>query len=136
MIGWSVHVWKRVMVEAQFHCIWCDPSGAISDITPKAEQNSFTIFLPDPNKKYTGSQVDNIRKALSLDPVIDTYFGLYEKRFRLMNQGDLTNKHGKLGDIVKDERFFDVLSDLENLMKKTQSQLVARYGVRRPTDPY
>jgi hypothetical protein len=34
-IGWCIHVWRYVLIEAEFHCIWESPEGKLIDITPR-----------------------------------------------------------------------------------------------------
>ena len=138
IFGWHIHVWKRVMVEAEFHCVWENPLGRLVDITPKLEIGEFSLFLPAPNKKYTGSQVDSIRKALSPDAEITTLIILHEKLFRHVNQGNLADKYGAYPELGGDDRFLEILGELKNLMMKTELKIIARYGrpSRTPTASY
>jgi len=132
-IGWHIHVWKRVWIEAEFHCVWEDILGRIVDVTPKLEKINYTIFLPAPDIKYTGRQIDNIRKPLSTDPDIAVLIGLYSDQFRHMNQGDLADKYGPVAELG-DETFRKRWLDIDNMVLEAESKIIRKYH-RNPAWP-
>jgi len=118
--GWCIHVWRRVLIEAEFHCVWENTKGELIDLTPKKnEKESSIVFVPDPQKEYHRRQVDNIRKSLSIDPNAKKYIGLFEEIFRITNEGDLAEKHGEIK--ITDENHRELIeqtTEVENKLKK------------------
>jgi hypothetical protein len=123
--GWCIHIWKRVLIEAEFHCVWENPAGKLFDLTPKTEKGNFIIFLPAPDKKYEGRQVENIRKPLSRDKDIRILIKLWGEYFRYLNQGDLAGQYGMI--TIRDEGFSRVADQLV----ETEMVLKSRYGNQR-----
>jgi len=119
--GWAIYHWPRVFIEAEFHCVWERPDGVLIDITPKAFHFDKILFLPDPHRHYEGFQVDNIRKAISNDPLVKSFIDLAAERFREMNKGDLAYQHG---DINISER----CKGIECEMEKINLALVMKFG--------
>ncbi len=94
--GWIIWEWKDIMIEAEFHAVWMDSNGQLVDITPNGYGFKRILFLIDDNKIYEGEQVNNIRKALSDDPLIDEYIKLNDKLFCLMNIGMYQDRYGEV----------------------------------------
>lgn len=132
--GWKIHFWEKVWIEAELHCVWEDKLGRFVDLTPKLEKGNFIIFLPAPNIKYTGRQIDNIRKAVTSDPDVIMLIKLYADKFRYMNQGDLADQYGEISEIGG-KGLVDVLSGIHDLMVKTERKIIGKYG-RNPAWPY
>ncbi|MCR6496278.1 hypothetical protein LJB71_08640 [Thermomonas sp. S9] len=61
LCGWQVWEWPHVLVEAEFHAVWKSPAGALVDITPKAQNETHILFVPDPRLSYQGLAKDNVR---------------------------------------------------------------------------
>lgn len=92
--GWRIGEWSGVMLEAEFHAVWCAPGGIYTDITPFSEKQ--ILFLPDPNRSYEGKQVSSIRLALSSSPLVLEFIEIQQKIFEEMNKGELADKHGEI----------------------------------------
>ena len=45
--GWVLWEWPTVLLTAEFHAVWKDPTGALLDITPKPGGESHIVFVPD-----------------------------------------------------------------------------------------
>lgn len=88
IVGWAI--WERpgVFVEAEFHAVWRSPEGQLLDIVPRSRPFAEIIFLPDPARKYSGCQVDNIRKALVPDKDVKRFLFLFHRRFEMLNSGE------------------------------------------------
>ena len=112
------------MVEAEFHCVWESPEGELIDITPKMYETQNIIFLPDSTKNYTGRQVDNIRKSISLDKNVSRFINLSQEYFRYINQGDLAEHYGVVA--IKED-----FIDRYNLMVKLELDLVHKFENNR-----
>jgi len=74
-------------MEAEFHAVWKSTEGTLLDITPKADEESRILFLPDPAATYCGNYVDNKRLALRDDAVIVDFIRMSEEIFRLTRIG-------------------------------------------------
>lgn len=114
------------MIEAEFHCVWESPDKEIIDLTPKSEtfgSVSSILFVPDPEKKYRGHQVNNIRKPLNFDREILQFIEFANRRFKHMNKGSLADYHGPISPDKK-------LIKLEKNMMKFQNMIIAKYGSR------
>lgn len=80
--GWSIWEWPKVLVEAEFHCIWKSPNGDLVDISPRPDQQSKILFLQDSSKAFNFHQptrTDSIRMALNPDPLIDEFIKELER---------------------------------------------------------
>jgi hypothetical protein len=82
--GWSISEWPRVFIEAQHHAVYEGPAGpSWLDITPSGPEEDYPqerrLFLPDDWAVYDFDNPrvrDNIRQALTADPLIHEYLGL------------------------------------------------------------
>jgi hypothetical protein len=78
-----------VLLEAEFHAVWRDASGARVDVTPKAIPGiDHIFFLPDPALDYKGRQIDNRRVAITGDPTVEEYIVAAEAWFDVLNRGE------------------------------------------------
>jgi len=97
VIGWALWEYPGVFAEAEFHAVWRDPeTGGLLDLNPRPYPWSVISFLPDPTRSYEGRQVDNVRKALNDNPLIEQYIHKAQQLFRLMNTGELAHQHGQI----------------------------------------
>jgi len=87
-VGWSLWELPTLFVEAEFHSVWRRPSGELLDVAPKNHETSKILFLPDPIRQYEGRQVNNVRKALRNDPLLNTYLETFSSEFDLLNEGE------------------------------------------------
>jgi len=70
--GWGIWEWKNVLIEAEFHAVWKSPEGKLICVTPNPYKESKMLFLSDDTMEYDGvHRVDNIRKSLRIEPVVD-----------------------------------------------------------------
>lgn len=125
IIGWAI--WERpgVFIEAEFHAIWRSPDGENIDIVPRLYPFEKITFLPDPKRKYTGCQIDNVRKALVKDNDVVRFLFLAKRRVEIMNTGDLAGQHGYIVLPKKLEREYNmVMKELTRL----ESRLSRRYS--------
>lgn len=96
VIGWAI--WERpgVFIEAEFHSVWRNPTGQLIDVSPRPYNFKETTFLPDPSRKYTGRQVDNVRCPLVKDQDVTRFLYLASRRYQIMNTGSLAEQHGEI----------------------------------------
>lgn len=118
--GWSIWEWPKVLIEAEFHCVWKNPAGELIDITPKSDPIEKILFLPDPKRKYTGRQVNNFRKALTRDKDIDRFIELADRFFIEMNNAVLADYYGPV--IIKGKAL--AIDDEKEMLER---KLRARY---------
>lgn len=68
LLGWRLMRWANIMVECEAHAVWEGPTGALLDITPYTQVES--LFLHDPNLRFTGHRILNRRLILTDSPLI------------------------------------------------------------------
>ena len=96
LLGWALWELPGVFVEAEFHAVWASPTGELIDVAPKNRPVSRVLFLPGKDLVYSGRQVNNVRRTLSLDPCITEYFATFDAEHELMNRGDRVDQHGEI----------------------------------------
>lgn len=92
--GWAIWYLPGILMEAEFHAVWVSPQGELIDVSPHQIQCKEILFLPDSATVYSGRQIDNIRIPLNKDPRVKEYIGLHEELFKILNEGELADKHG------------------------------------------
>ncbi len=96
--GWKL--WEtlpNVMAEAEFHAVWVDKNGEMHEVSPEPLPGmSRILFLPDPNRTYSGHQIDNVRIPLQEDNLIEEFIANSEQHFEVMNRGELVGIHGEI----------------------------------------
>jgi hypothetical protein len=93
--GWQI--WETLpglMIEAEAHAIWVDPNGKYHDITPKPFGITRILFLPDAAITYKGKQINNIRMALTDEPLVLELIEVSNQYFERTNRGILAYYHG------------------------------------------
>jgi hypothetical protein len=75
-------IWQRanVLIEAEAHAVWESPTGEMMDVTSHTNGVSAVLFLADPKMTYDGNVIPNIRKALTLSPLVAEFISLYNER--------------------------------------------------------
>ncbi len=94
--GWAIWYLPSILMEAEFHAVWVSPKGELIDVSPRQIQFKEILFLPDSSTVYLGRQIDNIRIPLNKNPRVKEYIKLHEELFKIMNEGELANKHGSV----------------------------------------
>ncbi|MBI1199937.1 MAG: hypothetical protein GC203_18920 [Phenylobacterium sp.] len=129
--GWAIWIWPRVFVEAEHHAVFAPASGAAwRDITPAGPGVRRRLFLPDDTATYDladpRGRRDNIRLALSGDPLVAEMFAGMEARTRIWrsNPG---------ADAADDMAEFGRLQSAELAQGYAQSRLAMKYA--QPNDP-
>jgi len=96
VLGWQIWELPGVMIEAEFHAVWRDPSGTLRDITPKPDGISKILFLPDPGRTYEKRQVNNIRQPLSNTFEVREFIAAADAQFEFMDRGERAHQHGQI----------------------------------------
>jgi hypothetical protein len=96
VLGWQIWEHPGLMIEAEFHAVWRDPSGRLRDITPKPNGISSILFLPDPSRGYEERQVNNIREPLWDTPEVRELIAAADARFEFMDRDERAYQHGKI----------------------------------------
>jgi hypothetical protein len=91
--GWRIWEWPNTMIEAEFHAVWRTQDGSLIDTTPTPDGEQRVLFLPDMDKVYSGQQINNIRKALVNNSLLDEYLHNCNARFRIYNEGERANRY-------------------------------------------
>lgn len=121
IIGWAIWEWPKVIIEAEFHCVWRNSDGEILDITPRDPPIKRILFIEDSRQQYEGFQVDNIRHALKRDKDIFRMIELGDLLFEVLNRGDLKHMHGTVAVDISHEAF-------EQERRIIVRRLMDRYG--------
>lgn len=121
--GWAIWEFPKVMIEAEFHCVWESPDGDLLDLTPKEFPLDKILFLPDPKRKYGGLQVDNIRKPLIRDKDVKRFIELAEIKFIELNRAVLPGYYGKI-DIP------DLVLEIQHEMDMLEAKINRRYAMK------
>lgn len=106
LFGWTLWELPGVFVEAEFHAVWRTPHGTFVDIAPKKRPVARVLFLEDPDRSYAGRQVNNVRRAVSLDPNVSEYLGTFDAEFELLNRGIRAEQHGEIALVGEEAREF------------------------------
>ena len=89
--GWAIWEWPNVFIEAEHHAVYEPPGGPPwLDISPAPQPEiARRLFLPDDTATYDfkdeGIRRDNVRRALTDDPLIQEFFRLAEERTTILN---------------------------------------------------
>jgi hypothetical protein len=65
---WKVWHYEVGYIEAEFHCLWRDPQGALHDISPDLEGETRILFFCDPVRTYQGTRQMHGNRVLLLKP--------------------------------------------------------------------
>ena len=96
VLGWSLWELPGVFVEAEAHSVWLRPGGQYLDIAPKNSESARVFFLPDPALRYEGRQINNVRRAVAQDPLVQAYLDTFTDEFELLNLGDRVGQFGEI----------------------------------------
>lgn len=104
--GWAIWEWPRVFIEAEHHAVYSPADGTVLiDITPSAyPQDTKRLFLPDDSAVYRfdgeRTHLDNIRFALTDDPLVKEYFRVAIVKNKIMNtvSGDFVVLEGEASE--------------------------------------
>lgn len=126
--GWSIWEWPRILIEAEHHAIYePEEGGDWLDITPHAASNDVThrLFLPDGSATYNfeheGDRRDNVRQALTDDPLIERLFSTASEYARTLNAVP------GVGMVTVNERTSYRLAALEEENARISYQLGMKY---------
>ena len=64
LFGWIISECRNVLLEAEFHACWLNPENELIDITPKSDNETQILFLPDCQRIYEHKAIANKYKAL------------------------------------------------------------------------
>ncbi len=74
--GWQIWEWPNYYIEAEFHAVWLSPANSFVDITPRDEPIDRILFLADHTRIYEGKSIDNVRRTLRKDRVIQDFLAI------------------------------------------------------------
>lgn len=88
--GWKIWIIPNMFIEAEFHSVWESEHGNLVDITPNRSGEDKILFLRDSRMEYCDKQVNNIRKNLSNNRLIDDYISINNALYHFTNCGELS----------------------------------------------
>lgn len=130
--GWALWEFPTLFVEAELHGVWRMPTGDLVDPTPKQEPCERVLFLTDAARSYDGRQVDNVRRAIRPDPLLQTYLATFEAEFEVMNRGDRADQHGLIQLLDEEAR---ELHDIQSERAELHLQMLSLFPVIGPYHP-
>ena len=68
VLGWSLREQPGVFAEGAVHAVWRCPVRGLIDVTPRADEQLWTVFLPDSRISWTGEAVAPRRMMLQQQP--------------------------------------------------------------------
>lgn len=83
--GWTIKLWPRVMVQAEFHAVWLEPGGRLVDVTPNDQDGERILFRPDDGRTWSGRLVPSVFLPLTQDPDAVRLIELSNKSAELLN---------------------------------------------------
>jgi hypothetical protein len=66
--GWRMREQPSAYVEAAFHAVWRRPDGLLIDVTPRTDELTEILFLPDSRMVWQGEDVEPRRMMLHEQP--------------------------------------------------------------------
>jgi hypothetical protein len=120
--GWQIWLWAGTFIEAEFHALWVSNDNQYIDITPKDIPTERIVFVPDASKKYQGIDVDNIRKPLRKDKIIDYFIMLSKANFKLISSGRV----GGSMEVSVPQQEYEALTELRGMTLHMLSEGLSR----------
>lgn len=66
--GWRLRELPSVYVEGEYYAVWRRPVGGLVDVTPREDQLTEIVFLPDSKNVWNGDDVEPRRLMLHEQP--------------------------------------------------------------------
>ena len=127
VLGWAIWERPKVFIEAELHMVWETPDKTLKDIATRQAPTRRILFLRDPNRRYDGRQMDNVRKALTHDKDVKHFLSLFQRKHRLWNEGELADYHGDMADEITPE-----MIKIEEEIAMFEMKITQRYGIWMP----
>jgi hypothetical protein len=123
--GWTI--WEhKYFIEAEFHAVWENDDEDLIDITPKANQATRILFVPDDRVLYDGRQIKNIRLNTSKNPLVNDLIIICDAYFQITNSGKLAYEHGDITEFLTQSQKEDIA--FLNLVKNITLALLQEDG--------
>lgn len=91
LYGWAIWIFPRVFIEAEHHAVWKSGDKLI-DITPKKDDETQIVFIPDPEREYDfeeNQRLDNVRRALSSSRATADLLRAYSDRSEFLERNSV-----------------------------------------------
>lgn len=113
--GWAIWQWANILIEAEAHAVWKNPSGDLIDITPHDGEKEI-FFLPDDKVVYRGMRIPSRRMALTESSLVKEFIHLLEQRDMI-----LCNPKGNYVSLPT-----DLVSHIEALKMRFQTKVTQK----------
>ena len=125
--GWAIWEHPGLLLEAEFHAVWCSPIGGLVDVVNREHDTRPNIlFVPDPSRRCHGVPIDTVRHPLVDDPRMDEVLRASEEIFGIMNRGERATQR-----ILRPSKAeLRQLNDLLFLKAARMGELLRAYGSR------
>ncbi len=94
--GWALWECPRVLIEAEYHCVWRTPEGKLQDLSPLPPGITHRLFILDPNLVYEEKQINNVRRSLGSHPSVQKLIDAYDAYFEVLNRGERACQYGEI----------------------------------------
>jgi len=111
--GWNIWTWPAVWLKAEHHAVWRPKGRELVDITPKANNASRIVFLPDPSRTYDfarNTRLRNIVKPLKPDSDIKA---LIKAEHAIYDYEEACTVNGTLEMSVDPQIYFGLMATKE-----------------------
>lgn len=81
--GWIIWETPGILLDAEFHAVWCDSNGQLIDVTPKEDGETRILFLPDSKRVWKRELVPNIRKIIRDSPALRRHLAFADLAHRI-----------------------------------------------------
>ena len=123
--GWTIWLWPKVWIEAEHHAVWEKPTKELVDVSPKADDESKIVFLPDPSATFdfqSQTSRDNIRKPLVDDDDVRAFFSFARQLYSLIADNKVGPPVTLKGTDIQTFKW------LQSVLANLTSRIKARYG--------
>lgn len=117
ILGWTLWELPGLFIEAEFHAVWESPTGELKDLTPRPSPTKRILFIRDPNMKYDGKRVNNIRINYSGNNTINDLFKIYEDEFDTFGPEGIVLPHQQMLNLSFEMRKASIHERMELILK-------------------
>lgn len=109
VLGWSIWEWKGVFYEAELHAVWKSPKNALLDVSlPSEPKERKRMFLSDPNASFQDRRVNNIRKSLRSESIVQEFFNAFDEKNAFIEK---YSEPGQFGEVKVPAKKFTAIND-------------------------
>lgn len=117
--GWTIWIWKYIMIDAEAHSVWQSPEGELIDVTPHEGNDERILYLIDNTMVYDGNIIGSRRFPLNDSPIVKELIDIANTNDKLLDE--LSNDDNIRNTEIKKE-FYDNSLRSQNLLKALENK--------------